>query len=162
MSMSDGGTGLHEETKVIEATLDGLTIISPALIAEGHYFLLEDERSEVIGAGGWSRAVPGYAPAVAGADHLPPDGTATVRAIFVSPAVARRGLGTRIMSWIERDAADQGIRRLELAATLSGVPLYRRLGYRDRGERSARLPCGRLLPLRAMDKEVRAGRIRVA
>lgn len=50
--------------------------------------------------------------------------------MFTHPGFARRGLGRAIMELIETEAAILGgAERLELCATLSGVPLYERLGY---------------------------------
>jgi GNAT superfamily N-acetyltransferase len=59
----------------------------------------------------------------------PPAGTAVIRAIFVHPRWSRRGLGRRVMQVAELGAASSGCPSAELVATLSGVPLYRALGY---------------------------------
>ena len=50
---------------------------------------------------------------------------ARIRAFFVHPAWARRGIGSQILQACETAAAAQGFSRLELVATLTGEPLYR-------------------------------------
>jgi GNAT superfamily N-acetyltransferase len=70
----------------------------------------------------------------------------------VHPAWARRGLGTRLLEACERAAWDAGFRRCEMGATLSGVPLYERHGYRRVAEIQVDLPGGELLPVVRMEK----------
>jgi hypothetical protein len=56
------------------------------------------------------------------------------------------------MRHAEADAARHGMRRCELLATLSGVPLYRRLGYLPCGARELRLADGTPFPVVEMTK----------
>jgi GNAT superfamily N-acetyltransferase len=42
----------------------------------------------------------------------------------------RRGLGTRILQASEAAAKAEGFRTLDLMATLPGIPLYERYGFR--------------------------------
>ena len=63
---------------------------------------------------------------------------ASIRAIFTHPSFARQGLGTMMMRYCEARAAEgneetEGFERLEMGATLSGVALYERCGYRRSG-----------------------------
>ena len=51
---------------------------------------------------------------------------ARIRAFFVHPEWARRGIGSRLLEVCESAAGKAGFRRLEMGATLAGVPLYRR------------------------------------
>ena len=49
----------------------------------------------------------------------------------------RLGLGTRLLDFVERWAADQGLRAIDLevlAENLPAIALYRRLGYQPAGE----------------------------
>jgi GNAT superfamily N-acetyltransferase len=55
---------------------------------------------------------------------------AEVRAVYVDPRWAGRGVGTRMLARLERDAAARGKRRLILNATLTAVDFYRRHGWR--------------------------------
>lgn len=102
------------------------------LIDDGTYFLVEEDGA-LAGCGGWSRRNTLY-----GGDHTagrnaalldPATEAARVRAMYTSPDFARRGVGRLILSLCEAAAAAEGFRRVELAGTLSGQPLYRACGY---------------------------------
>ena len=56
---------------------------------------------------------------------------ARLRAFFVHPHFARRGLARRLLGVCEREAAAAGFTRLELVATLTARPLYRACGFKD-------------------------------
>ncbi|GAB4371989.1 MAG: GNAT family N-acetyltransferase [Kiloniellaceae bacterium] len=107
----------------------------PAMIDDGTYFILE-QKGRVIASGGWSRRLPQSASPGAGMDDhgfsLSPS-SAKIRSIFVHPKYARRGLGSLVVRHAEAEAVAAGYRLLELWATLTGVPLYRKLGYQDVG-----------------------------
>ncbi|HEY2001047.1 MAG TPA: GNAT family N-acetyltransferase, partial [Acidobacteriaceae bacterium] len=79
---------------------------------------------------------------------------AKIRAFFVHPQWARRGLGTRLLAACERAAWDAGFRRCEMGATLSGVPLYERHGYRRVADILVDLPGGERLPVVRMEKRL--------
>jgi GNAT superfamily N-acetyltransferase len=49
--------------------------------------------------------------------------------MYTDPAFARRGVGRLVLVLCERAAAAEGFRRLELTATLAGVPLYTAHGF---------------------------------
>jgi GNAT superfamily N-acetyltransferase len=55
---------------------------------------------------------------------------AKIRAFFVDPDHARRGIGTLLLAHCERAARAHGFARCELMATLPGVRLYEARGYR--------------------------------
>ena len=52
-----------------------------------------------------------------------------MRAMYTSPAFARRGVGRLILSLCESAAAAEGFTRLELMSTLAGEPLYSAYGF---------------------------------
>lgn len=56
--------------------------------------------------------------------------TREVRAVYVRPGAAGRGLGQRLLARLERVARAVGIRELRLVATLNAVGFYERLGWR--------------------------------
>ena len=102
------------------------------LIADGTYFVVQ-AGAEIAGCGGWSRRATLY-----GGDHSPGRDAALldpavdaarVRAMYTSPAFARRGVGRLILGLCEAAARAEGFRRVELAGTLSGQPLYASCGY---------------------------------
>ena len=104
------------------------------LIDDATYFAIESVTGdELAGCGGWSRRATLY-----GGDHSPgrdaafldPDrDAARVRAMYTAPQFARRGVGRLILDLCEAAAAAEGFRRVELAGTLSGEPLYAACGY---------------------------------
>lgn len=116
-------------TLELQTFLDVITTMEDAVVDEGHYVVTLTPRGRIIASGGWSQRKPGYAP-----DHAVGDATkATVRSVFVDPDLAGHGFGKNIVTLIEADAARHGIRRLELAASLSSVPFYRARGYSEAG-----------------------------
>jgi GNAT superfamily N-acetyltransferase len=102
------------------------------LIADGTYFVVE-AAGVLAGCGGWSRRAtlyggshsPGRDPALLN----PSVDAARVRAMYTHPDFVRRGVGRLVLATCEAAAAAEGFGRVELAATLSGVPLYERCGY---------------------------------
>jgi GNAT superfamily N-acetyltransferase len=103
------------------------------LVEDGTYFVIESGAA-IAGCGGWSRRATLY-----GGDHSagrdaalldPRTDAARVRAMYTHPAFTRRGVGRMILGLCEKAAAAEGFTRVELAATLSGVPLYTACGYR--------------------------------
>jgi GNAT superfamily N-acetyltransferase len=117
----------------IEAFIGHLGTYDKRLIDEGTYFVLL-HGGHVVGSGGWSRHLPHAEGEQAGemqqAASLAPN-SAKVRSIFVHPKYARLGLGSRLVRHAEAEAAAAGFRLVELWATLTGVPLYRKLGYQE-------------------------------
>ncbi|MGD0733866.1 MAG: GNAT family N-acetyltransferase [Terracidiphilus sp.] len=111
------------------------------------------------GCGGWSKRKTLF-----GADHGPgrePElldpatDAAKVRAIFVHPDYARRGLGSLILARVEAEAAAAGFTRFEMGSTLTGVPLYRLKGYVEVERLDVPLPNGEMLPVVKMIKAQR-------
>lgn len=52
-----------------------------------------------------------------------------LRACYVVPEAARRGVGTALVREIERIAEEHGLERLELLASVNAEPFYGALGY---------------------------------
>ena len=73
--------------------------------------------------------------------------------MYTHPDWVRRGVGRLILDRCEAAAAAEGFQRLELAATLSGEPLYRSYGFTE----TARFEDGGV-PLIRMVKLIDAGR----
>src|ERR1700682_5373909 len=70
---------------------------------------------------------------------------ARIRAFFVHPRWARRGIGALLLEACESAAIGAGFTRLEMGATLTGVPFYRAKGYQAAEEMS--VPMGNGLSL---------------
>lgn len=55
-----------------------------------------------------------------------------VRAVYVAPAVARQGVGSRLLAALEDDARARGELGLHLDASLNAAPFYAAHGYAER------------------------------
>ena len=130
------------------------------LIADGTYFVAEEEEA-LAGCGGWSRrrTLYGGDQTKTGEEPLldPATEPAKVRAFFVHPDFARRGVGSRILEACLAAARAAGFRRVELAATLPGVPFYAARGFLERERLEAPMPDGRGLPIVRMEREIDRG-----
>jgi len=126
------------------------------LIEDGTYFVVE-VGSDLAGCGGWSRRATFYGghhtPGRDGALLDPAVDPARVRAMYTSPAYARRGVGRLILSRCEAAAAAEGFTRLELMSTLAGEPLYTAYGFRPL-ERVTDATGGVPVPIVRMEKRV--------
>lgn len=127
------------------------------LIADGTYFAAEED-GRLVGCGGWSRrnTLYGGDQMKAAEDPLldPATEPARIRAFFVHPDAARRGIGTRILRACVEAAREAGFRRLTLASTLPGVPFYRALGFEEMDGFEIPLPDGVRLPVIRMERVV--------
>jgi len=125
------------------------------LIADGTYFVAEED-GLLAGCGGWSRrrTLYGGDQTKSGEEALldPASEPAKIRAFFVHPDFARRGVGSRILEACLAAARAAGFRRVELAATLPGVPFYAARGFVERERLSAPMADGRGLPIVRMER----------
>ena len=105
-----------------------------------------DDKIGLIACGGWSRrsTLFGSDTRVERDDALldPQLDAARIRAFFVDPAHARRGLGRLMLEHCEAEAVRSGFSRFELMATLPGKRLYERCGYTAREPLTYPLPGG--------------------
>jgi GNAT superfamily N-acetyltransferase len=112
----------------------------------------------IVGCGGWSkrRTLFGGDQWSAREDDLldPAREAAKIRAFFVHPEWARRGIGTMILDACEVAAKAAGFKRLEMGATLSGVPFYRAKGYVAIENVDVPLGGGEVLPIVRMAKMI--------
>jgi GNAT superfamily N-acetyltransferase len=110
----------------------------------------------LVGCGGWSKrkTLLGGDQFAGREDALldPATGAAKIRAFFVHPAWARRGIGGMILEACEAAAWAAGFRRLEMGATLTGVPFYRVKGYAELEVTEVPLEDGLTLPIVVMGK----------
>jgi len=140
----------------IQAALQSAWGVDTQLIRDGTYFLAEDGGKE-IACGGWSwRSTLFGADSHAGRDADPLDPTydaARIRAFFVHPSWARRGLGRTLLATCERSARAHGFHSAELVATLPGERLYRACGYVSQGAREYPLPGNQTITFVPMRKE---------
>jgi GNAT superfamily N-acetyltransferase len=143
--------------------------VDTQLILDRTYFAAEEVAEEteslgrestraplLVGCGGWSKRKTLY-----GGDQFagredslldPATDAAKIRAFFVHPAWTRRGIGGLILEACEMAARAAGFQRLEMGATLTGIPFYRAKGYAEWGSADVALGDGLTLPIVRMGK----------
>jgi len=116
----------------IETALRAAFGVDTQLIRDGT-FLVAEANGAIVGCGGWSRRrtlFGGDAHAHRDAAELDPKrDAAKMRAFFIEPAHARKGIGRALLERCEAEARACGFSRFELMAMLSGVDFYRAHGY---------------------------------
>ena len=126
------------------------------LIDDGTYFVAVID-SEIAGCGGWSRRQKVYSGSAAsgGEDALldPNTDAARIRAMFVRPIYARRGIGRAILQHSEERAIAEGFRRFQLVAMRSAGTLYESCGYYAVRESPITLEEGVMLECTLMERE---------
>jgi GNAT superfamily N-acetyltransferase len=144
----------------IERALQSVYGVDSQLIADGTYLVAEVSETghpEIAACGGWSKRKTLYGgdQYAAREDALldPKQDAAKIRAFFVHPRWARRGIGSLILEACENAALEAGFTRLEMGATLSGVAFYRAKGYAEIERQKAPLSNGETLEIVRMAKQ---------
>src|SRR6185436_11612083 len=111
----------------IEGAIRTVFGVDTNLIEDGTYFVVESD-GELIGCGGWSKRKTLF-----GGDQYSSRNTANIdpetepakiRAFFIHPDHARKGVARAILSRCEDEARAQGYHALELLSTLPGIEFY--------------------------------------
>lgn len=146
----------HYTPEQVESTLKYVYGVDTQLIYDQTYFVVEAD-GILVGCGGWSRRKNLY-----GGNQYkentpnnlldPTTDAARIRAFFVHPRWARKGVGSHLMRVCEQAAKEAGFRSLELMATLTGELLYERFGFKRVEEVETVLPDGTLLKTHRMRK----------
>src|ERR1700761_6611506 len=105
----------------IESAIKYVFGVDTQLVIDGTYYVAEIN-GEIVGCGGWSKRSTLYG----GDQHKstgdplldPAKDAARIRAFFVHPDHARKGVGKHIINVCEAAAQAAGFKRLELGATL--------------------------------------------
>jgi len=155
----------------IEGALKTVFGVDSQLIADGTYIVAQPEPNAIersgakhaqtelmiVGCGGWSKRKTLY-----GSDHWtgredalldPLCDAAKIRAFFIHPAWARRGVGAMILQACEDAARAAGFTRFEMGATLTGAKLFGVKGYVAVRPISIPLVNGESLPVLHMEKQ---------
>ena|SRR6266478_298490 len=155
----------------IEGALQTVFGVDSQLIADGTYIVVEAERNAIpraeaarkpsgliiVGCGGWSKRKTLY-----GSDRWtgredalldPQRDAAKIRAFFIHPDWARRGVGSMILEACEEAARSAGFTRYEMGATLTGAKLFGVKGYAAVKRISIPLVNGETLPVIHMEKQ---------
>jgi GNAT superfamily N-acetyltransferase len=154
----------------IEGALKTVFGVDSQLIADATYIVAEAQSAApkneppsaekvglmIVGCGGWSKRKTLY-----GSDHWtgredalldPLHDAAKIRAFFIHPAWARRGVGSLILQACEDAARAAGFKRYEMGATLTGAKLFGAKGYVPVKPISIPLVNGESLPVIHMEK----------
>ena len=145
--------------------------VDTQLIFDGTYYAIDASSSDepaIVACGGWSRRGTLF-----GSDHAkahshadrhtttdadplldPATDAARIRAFFVSPLHARRGLGAKLMRNCASEAWKAGFRRLTLVSTMPGEPLYTAFGFAVDERFELELAGGLKVPLAHMSREL--------
>jgi GNAT superfamily N-acetyltransferase len=155
----------------MEGALKTVFGVDSQLIADGTYIVAEayadaielpETRKSpfermIVGCGGWSKRKTLY-----GSDHWtgredalldPVRDAAKIRAFFIHPDWARRGVGSKILRACEDAARSAGFTRFEMGATLTGAKLFGAKGYVAVKPISIPLVNGESLPVLHMEKQ---------
>ena len=147
----------HYDDAQIESALAYVFGVDTSLIEDGTYFVAE-QNGTLMGCGGWSRRKTLYGgDQFSNRDTAMLDSTtdpAKIRAFFVHPEHARKGVARALLSICEREAKAHGFGALELLSTLPGVKFYEANGYSPLGDFDLELADGVKLPFIPMRKQL--------
>jgi GNAT superfamily N-acetyltransferase len=147
----------HYNDVQIEAAIVTVFGVDTDLIEDGTYFVAEVSGT-LAGCGGWSRRKTLYGGdqfASRDTGYLDADSEpAKIRAFFIHPDHARKGIARAILARCEEEARADGFRELELMATLPGVEFYKSCGFAERGTFTLELEPGLNLELVPMRKDI--------
>lgn len=119
----------YEQTEALTRLVFG---VDSQLIIDKTYLLIESN-NELVACGGWSkrRTLFGGDKLKSSIDPLldPATEPARIRAFFVRPDMARRGLASQLMAECMKQAKAVSFSAFELASTLQGEPLYLARGF---------------------------------
>ena len=141
----------------ISALVQHVFGVDTQLIDDATYYVIESGGA-IVACGGWSGRATlfGGDQAKGGPDPLldPLVDAARIRAFFVDPQMARRGLGRTLIAQCMDAAGRAGFATLELVATLPGEPLYRAAGFAAVERFELRLPNDVSVPVVRMSRSI--------
>lgn len=127
----------YYDDQQIETAIATVFGVDTDLIEDGTYFVVEID-GQLVGCGGWSKRKTLF-----GGDQYtsrdtgyldPTSEPAKIRAFFIHPDHARRGIARTILNQCETEARAQGFRALELMSTMPGIEFYKSCGFTETGE----------------------------
>ena len=160
IALSARGLSAEDYTsEQVEAALRGAFGVDTVLINDRTYFVAESD-GMLVGCGGWSKRKTLFG----GDRHIARDSTeldpktepAKIRAFFVHPEWARKGIARAILALCESEALAHGFSSLELMSTLPGVKLYSACGFEGMEPVTYELSSGLLIEFIPMKKLLRS------
>jgi GNAT superfamily N-acetyltransferase len=130
--------------KQIKLSIKSVFGVDRDLIEDGTYFAAEID-GRIVGCGGWSKrktlyGASAYEKSRDSSFLDPATDAAKIRAFFIHPDAARKGIGRAILKACEEEARSLGFHSAEMMSTLPGVPLYSACGYS--GDERIEIPVG--------------------
>lgn len=142
----------------IEGAIATVFGVDTNLILDETYFVA-DLAGGLIGCGGWSKRrtlFGGDQYATRDPNFLnPATQPAKIRAFFIHPEHARKGIARAILAACESEAKAAGFQSVELMSTLPGIKLYRTCGYEGDNRVELEVGEGLTIGLVPMRKELR-------
>ena len=127
----------HYDDQQIETAIATVFGVDTTLVEDGTYFVVEID-GKLVGCGGWSKRKTLF-----GGDQYtsrdtgyldPTSEPAKIRAFFIHPDHARKGIARAILNECETEARAQGFRALELMSTMPGIEFYKSCGFTETGK----------------------------
>jgi GNAT superfamily N-acetyltransferase len=147
----------HYSDTQIETAIATVFGVDTDLIEDGTYFVAEDA-GVLVGCGGWSKRKTlfgGDQYSTRDAGYLDPETEfAKIRAFFIHPDHARKGIARAILERCEKEARAERFRGLELMSTMPGIEFYKSCGFEPVGTFDLELIEGVKLELMPMRKEI--------
>lgn len=143
--------------KQIDSAIKYIFGVDTQLISDKTYYVAEAE-GQIVGCGGWSKRKTMF-----GGDQMkaeqdpmldPTQDAGRIRAFFIHPQWARKGIGRRIIQACEDAAKADGFTRMELVSTMPGEPLYAAMGYEITNKFDQPMTDGTSLSLAHMKKQL--------
>ena len=141
----------------IEEGINEIFGVDTQLVLDKTYYVVEVD-GHIAACGGWSKRHTTY-----GADKMkeeqdnlldPAKDAARIRAFFVHPDWARRGIGKGLLLRCITDAKAAGFKEAFLVATLPGEQLYKRYGFEVIRRYNHKLSSGLNFPIVDMKKKL--------
>jgi len=126
----------HYTDLEIETAIETVFGVDTSLIEDRTYFAVEID-GQLAGCGGWSKRKTLF-----GGDQYrsrdvgyidPKSEPAKIRAFFIHPDHARKGIARAIVNQCENEARAHGFHALELLSTLPGIEFYKSCGFTETG-----------------------------
>lgn len=134
-------TRCYPPEQIEESIATGAWTLSRELLQQGRYFVAE-ENGSLLGGSGWN-----LIPVHAAESAIPPlPQTAFLRATYVAPFAAGRGIGTKLLRHCLADIRAAGFRHVELYASHNAEALYARHGFLALEPQALRLASGAIMP----------------
>ena len=147
----------HYNDQQIETAIETVFGVDTDLIEDGTYFVVEID-CNLVGCGGWSKRKTLYGGdqfTSRDASYLDPiSEPAKIRAFFIHPDHARKGIARALLNQCETEARAEGFRALELMSTLPGIEFYKSCGFIKTGNFDLQLTEAVKLELVPMRKDL--------